>query len=558
MAWGQTATAQSSSGSFALDRYRPAPTGDDGFALNTAADSGSRKWGASAQFAYARDPLVLESPPGDANAEKYSVVANHTVAHVNAYVGFDNRWVLFAGIPLHLGMSGTHVTGVPDSDGTGFGDPTVGFRLRFLGDDNPDRGRLALQVAAEFPLARAAEPAQAYSGGPQPTLVPQLIGDVKAGVVRLIASVGGRLVKGESVLLRQRLDHQLTAGVGAIGYLGDKWTLHGEIFGSTYTADAFARVLTPVELLLGGKFAPSAPVRLGLAGTAGLSRGIGSPDFRVIANIGYVHQPAASPPAAVVAAVPRAPADADADADAIADTVDNCPTEAEDVDGVDDTDGCPDRDQDADGVSDSRDKCPQEAEDLDKFSDEDGCPERDNDGDAILDADDKCPTEVGVAEQQGCPLPDSDGDGLVDPKDDCPKESGVAEYGGCSSKPLVEISGKKVELRDTVLFEPNGDKILPESHRLLEDVARALIKHPELGVIRVEGHTDSLGAASHNLKLSEARATSVAVFLAGQGVPKERLQAAGYGSTRPLTSNATEAGRAKNRRVVFVPVDAGK
>src|SRR5690606_36597893 len=128
------------------------------------------------------------------------------------------------------------------------------FRLRLLGDDNPDRGRLALQLAGELPLARAAAPEQAYSGGSQPTLVPELIGDVKAGHVRLIASVGGRLVKGEGWLRGQRVDHQLTAGLGAIGYLGNRWTLHGEIYGSTYTADAFSRLLTPVEVLLGGRF----------------------------------------------------------------------------------------------------------------------------------------------------------------------------------------------------------------------------------------------------------------------------------------------------------------
>lgn len=499
---------------------------------------------------YAKDPLVLDSQPGVASTDT-SLVSDHMVAHVTAFLGVNDRWVFFAGLPIHLGMSGTRMRGLAAADGAGWGDPTAGFRLRFLGDDNPDRGRLALQIAGEFPLARAAAPEQAYSGGPQPTLVPQLIGDVKAGHVRLVASVGGRLVKGEGRLREQRVDHQLTAALGAIGYLGDRWTLHGEIFGSTYTADAFSRLLTPIEVLVGGRFAPADPIRLGLAGTAGLTDGIGSPDFRVIANLGYVHLP--RPDTSTVAAPPPPPPP-DADGDTIADSVDQCPTEPEDFDGVDDADGCPDRDQDGDGIDDVRDRCPQDAEDLDGFSDEDGCPEFDNDGDQIPDAQDRCPTEPGVAEQQGCPHPDTDGDGLLDRDDDCPKEAGVPEYGGCASKPLVEITGQKIELKDTVLFEANGDTILPESHRLLEDVARALRKHPELGVIRVEGHTDSLGAASHNLKLSEARATSVAVFLAGLGVPKERLQAAGYGSTRPIAPNGTAEGRAKNRRVVFVAI----
>nr|HPH70376.1 porin family protein [Kofleriaceae bacterium] len=83
------------------------------------------------------------------------------------------------------------------------------------------------------------------------------------------------------------------------------------------------------------------------------------------------------------------PVNDDPDSDGIKGDADKCPTEAEDKDGFQDEDGCPDADNDGDGVPDTADKCPGEAEDKDGFQDEDGCPEADNDGDGIPDAADK-------------------------------------------------------------------------------------------------------------------------------------------------------------------------
>ena len=84
-------------------------------------------------------------------------------------------------------------------------------------------------------------------------------------------------------------------------------------------------------------------------------------------------------------------------------------------------------DADGDGILDNVDKCPHEAEDKDGFQDEDGCPDPDNDGDGILDVDDKCPNEPedhdGFADDDGCPDPDNDGDGLYDALDQCPNEA---------------------------------------------------------------------------------------------------------------------------------------
>ncbi|HEX8659785.1 MAG TPA: OmpA family protein, partial [Hymenobacter sp.] len=70
--------------------------------------------------------------------------------------------------------------------------------------------------------------------------------------------------------------------------------------------------------------------------------------------------------------------------------------------------------------------------------------------------------------------------------------------------------------------------------------------------LAVQGHTDNAGTPVHNQELSEARARTVVATLTAQGIAPDRLQAAGFGQTKPLADNATEPGKAKNRRVELV------
>ena len=111
--------------------------------------------------------------------------------------------------------------------------------------------------------------------------------------------------------------------------------------------------------------------------------------------------------------------------------------QAEDRDGFEDADGCPEPDNDKDGIPDLRDKCPNEAEDFDRFHDEDGCPEPDNDKDGVADKDDNCPMDPGPAKTKGCPanMLDDDGDGIPDARDKCPKQAedkdGFEDADGC-------------------------------------------------------------------------------------------------------------------------------
>ena len=130
---------------------------------------------------------------------------------------------------------------------------------------------------------------------------------------------------------------------------------------------------------------------------------------------------------------------ADSDKDGILDNVDKCPNKAEDKDGYQDADGCPELDNDGDGVIDSADRCPRTPEDKDGYRDNDGCPDLDNDGDGVLDAKDKCPLKAedrdGFADGDGCPDLDNDRDGVPDAKDKCPNKredrDGYQDSDGC-------------------------------------------------------------------------------------------------------------------------------
>jgi outer membrane protein OmpA-like peptidoglycan-associated protein len=293
----------------------------------------------------------------------------------------------------------------------------------------------------------------------------------------------------------------------------------------------------------------------------------------------------------------------DNDGDEILDEVDRCPDVPEDVDGHEDLDGCPDLDHDGDGIPTPQDRCPLVREDVDGFQDLDGCPEADNDGDGILDPVDRCPMAAEVVngfedadgcpdspqyrdadadgipddrdgcpaepedfdrfeDADGCPETDNDGDGWLDAVDRCPNDAetvnGFEDVDGCpDEQPLVAVGSARLEIRDRVFFESDRAVIQPISHGLLDEVARVILANPGIGRIRIAGHTDAEGPAYYNLRLSQARVREVADYLVARGVPAERLEAVGFGETRPIADNRTEGGRAANRRVEFVIVPPG-
>jgi outer membrane protein OmpA-like peptidoglycan-associated protein len=210
-------------------------------------------------------------------------------------------------------------------------------------------------------------------------------------------------------------------------------------------------------------------------------------------------------------------------------------------------------DRDGDGIPDHLDRCPDEPEDFDGYEDEDGCPDPDNDADTVADKDDLCPNEPGPPENGGCPDTDRDGDGVVDRLDKCPDEPGPADNDGCPKKvyKLVVVTKGKIEIKQKIFFLFNKTKIVAKSHPVLNDVALALKDNPKI-TVRIEGHTDSIGSAAYNKRLSDGRAKAIRTYLVGQGIAADRMDAVGFGFEQPIASNKTEEGREQNRRVEFV------
>lgn len=125
--------------------------------------------------------------------------------------------------------------------------------------------------------------------------------------------------------------------------------------------------------------------------------------------------------------------------------------------------------------------------------------------------------------------------------------------------PLVSGSGRALRLRRAIQYK--GDEVAPASHEVLDQLALFLQFHSEIELVRVGVHTDDTGNPKTR---SEARAAAVRDYLVARGVAASRLEAKGYGDTRPVAVNLTSAGRAKNNRTVFsvvrgsiTPTEAG-
>ncbi len=145
---------------------------------------------------------------------------------------------------------------------------------------------------------------------------------------------------------------------------------------------------------------------------------------------------------------------------------------------------------------------------------------------------------------------DSDGDGVPDNRDQCP---------GTPAGTQVDANGCPVEkaapiVLKGVTFEFNSARLTSDATHRLDNVVNALKGSPSLEVL-IEGHTDSIGNAAYNLKLSAERAASVRQYLEGHGIAPNRLSSKGFGETQPVAPNTkpngadNPAGWAQNRRV---------
>jgi outer membrane protein OmpA-like peptidoglycan-associated protein len=537
--------------SIPLDRFTLGARPDDAFHTARLGRIGHGRLGVALAGDYAYRPLVLESD----TTEDVRVVTDHLSLHGNLSVGLFNRLVVFAGINATALMEGDTIprrfrTQVGGAEGAGLGDTFLGARLRIFGEDDAPVA-LGVQASVTLPTADVADDGQRYQGEHAVALTPEAILEFRAKkIVTVTVNAGVHIRENRSFLdttLGDELRYALAVGVRPVEPL--------ELIAEGYGAFSFAEFgdhgNTSLEWLAGAKLHAKAGFYAGLAGGTGVRPGYGTPVARAVLMLGWLTDGEVKPPPELPPEVPPPPPDTDGDG--ILDTSDACPKDAEDKDGFQDDDGCPDLDNDGDGVPDATDKCIDQPEDLDQFEDTDGCPDPDNDADGRLDADDRCPNQAedidNFEDEDGCADLDNDNDSVPDTADACPMEPGTVEEKGCPK--AIRVEQGVIRLLQQILFANNSDVILGESNAVMEELRAALKANTKIAHIRVEGHTDDRGSDKKNLVLSKKRAASVVRWLMERGVEPSRLEAWGCGELQPIDTNKTDAGRAKNRRVVF-------
>lgn len=211
-------------------------------------------------------------------------------------------------------------------------------------------------------------------------------------------------------------------------------------------------------------------------------------------------------------------------------------------------------DYDADGIFDRLDRCPGTPKGC--TVNEMGC-ETDADGDGVCDGIDRCPNTAPGSEvdENGCAgiqktAMSTRGQEAPPRAIETPPAPKPAPPKGVSDMERRLIATGSIRL-ENIYFETNSARLLPESAASLDEAGEVLEKFRDLK-IEVEGHTDTRGAAMHNLRLSQARAETVREYLLEHfHLGADHFVAKGYGETRPETRERNEEELLRNRRVVL-------
>jgi outer membrane protein OmpA-like peptidoglycan-associated protein len=499
-------------------------------------------------------------------------------------------WRIRAGVDLPLYLLSTSDV---EAGGAGLGDLALDLRGGILSEDEGAPIGLALGGRMTLPTATM----NTALGTPGMGGEIGLIASKQLTDELLVAgNLGTRFVP-ETQLVNVEVDDQFFYRLGGGYALTDDAGVSLDVAGHLNYNQPFGNsAANPIEGLLGGWYRVADALLLRGGVGHGFTRGISSPDFRLVAMLSWE---------------PRQ--DPDTDLDGLADSVDACPEQPEDVDRWEDDDGCPDpssvvtiRVVDGEGQpvkgASSKVSGPEPFEggaehsgtvhpgsyqvrasaegwlpDAASFDVEAGA---DQEVTLVL-AQAKGLVQVRVTGPDGQPI---DASFTVGDSDPAATEGGEGElavapgatgvtvraegYAVANQKveivasettivefelrpTQVELTVEKIEIKGEVYFDTAKATIKPESFPLLDEVTQVMVDHPEVLRLRVEGHTDSRGDDSYNLQLSKDRAASVMAYLTDKGVAAERLESEGFGESKPLIRGENTAAWEKNRRVDF-------
>ncbi|HEX5748338.1 MAG TPA: OmpA family protein [Archangium sp.] len=436
-----------------VQRYKPGPGATDLLGVYGARVDKHLGWHLGASLNYANNPLNFLDKRQDDFV--YGVVATQVTLDLMGSISFFDRFELGMALPVTYQASEQGAAVMPafaeGVNGAGLGDLRLVPKAHLF-----SKGGLHLGVAVPVVVPTAG--GQGFRGGAGLAVQPQVVGEwLSASGVRVVANVGAHL-RGEQRLSNLRAGNELSYALGARLPVGERLAVQAQVSGALGLAERNAEEL-PLELLASVQYRVRDGLLAHVGGGPGLTRGYGTPGFRVFAGIDWTQpgertrsartEPVASTPVPVPLSEPMAEAPVPPAAPAAPVIVETDPVR---------------------------------------------------------------------------PPPDVS---------------------------RVRLEANRIVILEKVHFATNKDVILDRSFELLKQVASVLKTNPRVERVRVEGHTDDRGDDAFNMDLSRRRANNVRAFLIAEGIAPERLEAEGYGETRPMDTNETEAGRENNRRVEF-------
>ena len=481
------------------------------------------------QFSGSREPLILEledNPLYPQDQLVYKLVNGIVTADLNGAIGFGVADVAFS-LPIHISRTGEGAYDWASLSGGGVGDLRVAPKVTIF---NPGRRKtplsagplfsygLAYGLAVAMPLTFPTSNASSGVGDPSVRVEPTVIGEFRVGPLQTMLNLGPKL-RSEAMamnLIDLNVQHEFQLRWGLAFRPLEQMQIGGQIL---FAKGGDGTGTGPAEFFAGARIYPGKGLQIDIGGGRGFSDGYGTPNLRVMAGISYV-KPREYEPLKVK----------DTDGDGLTDNVDACKNDAEDPDGWEDDDGCPDRDNDGDTFLDAEDKCPNEAENFNANQDDDGCPDED---------------------------PDKDGDGLTDRDDPCPSDAetlnGVDDFDGCPEESLAMVTGdwSRISVSKPITFASGKSAPEDEGRAVVAAVARILVEYPQITSMEIQAHTDDKGSEKSNLAISQKRADAIAAMLIDAGVDMARLEPKGLGETQPILPDTSEAARSINRRVEF-------
>ncbi|MET0593855.1 MAG: thrombospondin type 3 repeat-containing protein, partial [Polyangiaceae bacterium] len=455
-------------------------------------------WNAAAWFVYSLRPDVLRDVNGAAVA---NLVSHQLSTDLVGSVGIGQKIAVALDLPVLLYQTGednavsrTVATNPPAT--TALGDLGIVGKMNVVGYGEHGGFGLSALLRVNAPTGNRAS----YMSDGMTTGEFRLLGEYKIIALAVQATLGMKFRTEAREVINRTYQNEIPWGAAIV--------VRPQIFGwdpkGRFTWVAEVHGATP---LLGENAVGNRPASWAMVGLSS-RMAVGDLSFLLGVETSLTPHTWGGAPLQVVAGAQWTPRSHDVDKDGVKDDVDQCPELAEDRDGVQDADGCPDlEDHDDDGVPDGDDQCPNDKEDQDGYEDADGCPDPDNDEDGISDEQDACPNQEGEVYEdptiKGCP--DTDEDGKVDKLDKCPGKpedfDGYQDADGCP-----ELDNDEDEVPDADDACPNvpageapgwrlGCPLIDRDGDTIEDAADKCPDEPEVfnGVTDEDGCPDAGG-----------------------------------------------------------------